>query len=143
MMDSVISKLAIALLLSIGLVAEVSAIDREVAFEDVDMQARYQRVIHNIRCLTCQNQSIKDSNSPLARDLRREVREQMAGGASDREIYAFMQARYGDFALYKPPLSAKTIALWSSPALLMGIAMFVLFRTLKRRSQLDISVDGD
>ncbi|MEO1420831.1 MAG: cytochrome c-type biogenesis protein [Pseudomonadota bacterium] len=135
--------MAIGFLLSIGLVAQVSAIDREVAFEDVDMQARYQRVIHNIRCLTCQNQSIKDSNSPLARDLRREVREQMASGASDREIYAFMQARYGDFALYKPPLSAKTIALWSSPALLMAIALFALFRTLKRRSQLDISIDGE
>ncbi|MEL6215293.1 MAG: cytochrome c-type biogenesis protein [Pseudomonadota bacterium] len=143
MMRSVISSMAIGFLLSIGLVAQVSAIDREVAFEDVDMQARYQRVIHNIRCLTCQNQSIKDSNSPLARDLRREVREQMASGASDREIYAFMQARYGDFALYKPPLSAKTIALWSSPALLMAIALFALFRTLKRRSQLDISIDGE
>jgi len=143
MMRSVISSMAIGFLLSIGLVAQVSAIDREVAFEDVDMQARYQRVIHNIRCLTCQNQSIKDSNSPLARDLRREVREQMASGASDREIYAFMQARYGDFALYKPPLSAKTIALWSSPALLMAIALFAVFRTLKRRSQLDISIDGE
>ncbi|MEL6300389.1 MAG: cytochrome c-type biogenesis protein [Pseudomonadota bacterium] len=143
MMRSVISSLAIGFLLSIGLVGPVSAIDREVAFEDVDMQARYQRVIHNIRCLTCQNQSIKDSNSPLARDLRREVREQMASGASDGEIYAFMQARYGDFALYKPPLSAKTVALWSSPALLMAIALFALFRTLKRRSQLDISIDGD
>ena len=143
MMRYVFSVLTMGFLLLIGLASQAFAIDREVAFEDADMQARYQRVLHNIRCLTCQNQSIKDSNSPLARDLRREVREQMANGASDGEIYAFMQARYGDFALYKPPLSAKTIALWASPALLMAIVVFALFRTLKRRSQLDISVDGD
>ncbi|MEO0365208.1 MAG: cytochrome c-type biogenesis protein, partial [Pseudomonadota bacterium] len=110
---------AIVGLVILGLVSPVLAIDQEAAFEDPEMQARYQRVIHNIRCLTCQNQSIKDSNSPLAHDLRREVREQMAHGASDEEIFAFMQARYGDFALYKPPVNAKTIALWASPFVLM------------------------
>lgn len=119
------------------------AIDQEVAFEDPAMQARYQQVIHNIRCLTCQNQSIKDSNSPLARDLRREVREQMAEGASDAQIYAFMQERYGDFALYKPPLSAKTLALWFSPLILMVLAGFALFRTLSKRAGMDVTVDGD
>ena len=125
------------------LAGSAHAIDKEAAFEDPQMQARYQRVIHNIRCLTCQNQSIKDSNSPLAHDLRREVREQMANGASDEEIFAFMQARYGDFALYKPPVNAKTLALWAAPFVLMVIGLVALLRTLQRRSQMDITVDGD
>ena len=118
------------------------AIDTERAFEDDAMQARYQRLIEEVRCLTCQNQSIKDSNAPLARDLRAVVREQMAAGATDAEIYAFMQARYGDFALYKPPFSARTALLWLSPLLLIVIGGLAVFRVVRRRVGMDQSVDG-
>ena len=119
------------------------AIDEAPAFDDPAMQRRYQRVVHNIRCLTCQNQSIKDSNAPLARDLRALVREQMAAGATDAEIYAFVQARYGDFALYKPPLSWKTALLWFSPLILLCIGAFALVRTVVRRSAMDPALDGE
>ncbi|MEL6869076.1 MAG: cytochrome c-type biogenesis protein [Pseudomonadota bacterium] len=120
-----------------------AAIDTERAFEDDAMQARYQKLIAEVRCLTCQNQSIKDSNAPLANDLRAVIRDMMRDGASNDEIYTFLQERYGDFALYKPPFSAKTALLWLSPVILMLIGGFALFRTVAARSQLDIGVDGE
>ncbi len=131
------------LVLCLAFTATAVAIDTERAFEDDATQARYQRLIAEVRCLTCQNQSIKDSNAPLANDLRREVREQIAAGRSDAEIYAFLQARYGDFALYNPPFSAKTAMLWLSPALLMLIGGFAIYRVVSRRTGLDTAVDGN
>ena len=122
--------------------ASALAIDTERAFEDDAMQARYQRLIAEVRCLTCQNQSIKDSNAPLARDLRAVVREQMEAGATDAEIYAFLQARYGDFALYKPPFSARTALLWLSPVVLVALGGIAIVRVVRRRANMDIGVDG-
>ncbi|MEL7374114.1 MAG: cytochrome c-type biogenesis protein, partial [Pseudomonadota bacterium] len=121
----------------LGVSAMAVAIDSERAFEDDAMQARYQRLIAEVRCLTCQNQSIKDSNAPLARDLRAVVREQMEAGASDAEIYAFLQARYGDFALYKPPFSARTALLWLSPVVLVALGGFAIVRVVRRRANMD------
>ncbi|MEL6949106.1 MAG: cytochrome c-type biogenesis protein [Pseudomonadota bacterium] len=139
----------ISALLRTGLVAlcvllstSAVAIDTARAFEDDAMQARYQRLIAEVRCLTCQNQSIKDSNAPLARDLRAVVREQMEAGATDAEIYAFLQARYGDFALYKPPFSARTALLWLSPVVLLALGGFAIVRVVRRRASMDIGVDG-
>ena len=126
----------------IAVSAPALAIDTERAFEDYAMQARYHRLIAEVRCLTCQNQSIKDSNAPLARDLRAVVREQMEAGASDAEIYAFLQARYGDFALYKPPFSARTALLWLSPVVLVALGGFAIVRVVRRRAGMDIGVDG-
>lgn len=119
------------------------AIDTERAFEDDAQQARYQKLIAEVRCLTCQNQSIKDSNAPLANDLRAVIRDMMREGASNDDIYAFLQARYGDFALYKPPFSAKTALLWLSPVFLMLIGGFALYRTVAARGRLDVRVDGE
>jgi len=86
-----------------------------------------------LRCLVCQNQTIADSNADLAADLRAQVREQIAQGRTDREIKDYMVARYGDFVLYRPPLKATTILLWSGPALLFLAGLFMLVRTLRRR----------
>ena len=121
----------------------VFAIDSERAFEDDALQARYQRLIAEVRCLTCQNQSIKDSNAPLAKDLREVVREQIAAGRTDDEIYAFLTARYGDFALYNPAFSARTALLWLSPLLLLLIGGFAVVRVVMRRSTMDTTADGD
>lgn len=129
--------------LALALSWPAAAIDTERAFDDDAMQARYQRLIAEVRCLTCQNQSIKDSNAPLANDLRREIREQMEAGNSDAEIYAFLQARYGDFALYRPPFSARTALLWLSPLILMLIGGFAMYRVVRRRAGLDNQVDGN
>jgi cytochrome c-type biogenesis protein CcmH len=94
------------------------------------------RAVHlanELRCLVCQNQSIAESNAELAVDLRRQIREQIAAGRSDREIRDFMVARYGDFVLYRPPLNLTTVVLWLGPLLLLAAGCVVLARQLRSR----------
>ena len=88
---------------------------------------------HELRCLVCQNQTLADSNAPLAVDLRNQIREQLKGGASERDVIDFMVARYGDFVLYRPPLKASTLALWIGPFVLLALGAFLLVRRLVRR----------
>ena len=108
------------------------AIDTAPAFEDPAQQARYERVIRELRCLQCRSETIADSNATLAADLRRQVREMMAAGRTDQEIFQHMVDRYGDYVLYKPPLVARTWLLWGGPILLLvggaAIAVFVIAR---------------
>jgi cytochrome c-type biogenesis protein CcmH len=117
------------------LAMQALAIDTGRAFEDSAQQARYERLIKDLRCLVCQNQSIADSNATLAGDLRREVREMMIAGQTDDQIRDFMTARYGDFVLYRPPVSPRTWLLWSAPVLLLlgglGIAAMVVMRRMR------------
>jgi cytochrome c-type biogenesis protein CcmH len=95
--------------------------------------ARAVQLANELRCLVCQNQSIADSNAELAVDLRRQIREQIASGRSDREIVDFMVARYGDFVLYRPPLKLSTVLLWLGPLLLVAAGCVVLARQLRAR----------
>ena len=108
------------------------AIDTAPAFADPAQQKRYERVIRELRCLQCRSETIADSNATLAADLRRQVREMMAAGKSDQEIFQHMVDRYGDYVLYKPPLVARTLLLWGAPILLVigggAIAAFVIAR---------------
>jgi len=83
-----------------------------------------------LRCLVCQNQSIADSNADLAVDLRRQIREQLSSGRSERDVRDFMVQRYGDFVLYRPPLKASTVLLWSGPLLLLLLGVFLLLRRI-------------
>lgn len=88
---------------------------------DPATEARLKELSLELRCLVCQNQTIADSNADLAVDLRRIVRSQILEGKSDREIKAYLVARYGDFVLYKPPVQGNTTLLWFGPfALLLG-----------------------
>ncbi len=98
-----------------------------------ELDRRAKDLAAQLRCLVCQNQTIAESNAELARDLRAVVREQLSQGRSDREIIAFMVARYGDFVLYKPPLKATTLLLWFGPALLLAAGAATLFLYLRRR----------
>jgi cytochrome c-type biogenesis protein CcmH len=95
------------------------AVDSGQRFEDPAEQARYEQLIRDLRCLVCQNESIADSNAPLASDLRREVHDLIAKGRSDAEIRTFLTDRYGDFVLYRPPLRPRTWLLWSAPVLFL------------------------
>jgi cytochrome c-type biogenesis protein CcmH len=108
------------------------AIDTAPAFTDPAQQARYERVIRELRCLVCRSETIADSNATLASDLRRQVREMMAAGKSDQEIFKHMVDRYGDYVLYKPPMAPRTWILWAAPILLLvgggAIAAFVIVR---------------
>jgi cytochrome c-type biogenesis protein CcmH len=95
-----------------------------------------QKLSAQLRCLVCQNQTIADSNADLAVDLKRQVREMLARGATDREVIDFMTARYGDFVLYRPPVKSSTALLWFGPAALLVVALGVFGFILYRRARL-------
>jgi cytochrome c-type biogenesis protein CcmH len=111
------------------------AIDTAPAFDDPQMQDRYERLSRELRCLVCRSETIADSNAELARDLRRQLRELMAAGKSDQEIISYMTDRYGDYVLYKPPLQPRTILLWAAPVLLLlgGVAAAAVVIVRKSR----------
>ncbi len=88
-----------------------------------------------LRCLVCQNQTLADSNAPLAQDLRNEIRGQIAKGKSDEEIRTYLVDRYGDFVLYRPPWKATTALLWLGPFLLLVVGAFVFARIVRARNQ--------
>ena len=94
------------------------------------------RITAELRCLVCQNQTIADSNASLAIDLRRETRELLRQGKSDREVVDYMTARYGDFVLYRPPLKATTALLWFGPAAMLAVGAAVLLLVLRRRTKM-------
>ena len=122
----------LAMLVALVLVLPAFALDTAPAFDDPVQQERYQRITHQLRCLQCRSESIADSGVTLAADLRRQVREMMAAGKSDQEIFQHMVDRYGDYVLYKPPVVARTLVLWGAPILLLigggAIAAFVIAR---------------
>jgi cytochrome c-type biogenesis protein CcmH len=89
-----------------------------------------------LRCLQCQNQTLAESNAPLAVDLRQQIRELLGQGQSDEQIKQYLVARYGDFVLYRPPVKAVTFLLWFGPGLLMVCGLAALYLVLKRRNRL-------
>lgn len=109
------------------------AIDPEPPFEDPQLEAQYQALINEVRCLVCQNQTIADSNAPLAADLRREIRVMMGEGAGRSEVVEFLVARYGEFVLYRPRFQPSTWALWGGPAFFVILGMVVFARILRAR----------
>lgn len=102
-------------------------------FENPEEDARYRDLIHSIRCMKCQNQSIAESPIDVASDLRREVREMMTEGRTDDEIRSFLISRYGDFISYQPPLKPSTWLLWAGPGLLLLGGGFVFTRIIRDR----------
>ena len=119
------------------------AIDAGVAFDDPVLQARYEEIISEVRCLQCQNESLKDSNAFLAVDLRREIRRLLSEGKSDAEVYDFLVQRYGEFALYRPRMGGKTLFLWLAPLLLIAAGSVVAFRVVRARMALPVADDDD
>jgi cytochrome c-type biogenesis protein CcmH len=128
----------IAVLAFVTLSMSVIAIDSELAFDDPELQARYEDLIAEIRCVTCQNQTIKDSNAFIASDLRREIRRMIGEGKSNEEITDFLVARYGDFVLYRPRFEGKTLILWIAPFLLVLLGGLALVRVVRHRMTLPI-----
>ena len=124
------------------LVMPAAAIDSKQAFEDPELQARYEKLISEVRCLKCQNQSIKDSNVFLAADLRREIRRMIDEGKTDAEIVDFLVTRYGEFALYRPRTTGKTLILWIVPFVLVLLGGFAMYRVVRHRMALPIEEDA-
>jgi len=112
------------------------AIDTAPAFDDPALQARYDHINHQLRCLQCRAESIADSNATLAGDLRKQVKDLIAAGKSDEEILQFMTARYSDYVLYNPPIAPRTWILWAAPILLLGGGLVTAFIVIARKSKL-------
>lgn len=103
------------------------------AAADPQLEKRAMALASELRCLVCQNQTLADSNAPLALDLKEQIREQLAKGMSERDIIDYMVARYGDFVLYRPPIKATTVLLWIGPFLLLIVGVIVLVRRIAAR----------
>lgn len=126
----------------LGLTWAVTAVAQDLSGEQ---QARYDQTIRELRCLVCQNQSIADSNAPLAEDLRHQVRQQISEGRSDQDIRDYLTARYGEYVLYRPPLSKRTALLWLGPGLLVlaGLAFVLTYLRRSARNAAPESADPD
>jgi cytochrome c-type biogenesis protein CcmH len=109
--------------------------DEPVIFENKNLEERYYFLIEEIRCLVCQNQSLADSNAPLAQDLRNEIFKMIQANKSNIEIMEFLVERYGDFVLYRPPLKKNTWLLWFGPFLFLVIGFFVAVFVIKKQSR--------
>jgi cytochrome c-type biogenesis protein CcmH len=101
--------------------------------QDPALERRAMALERELRCLVCQNQTLAESNAPLAMDLRNQIREQLAAGKSEREITDYLVARYGDFVLYRPPLKGTTLFLWGGPFLFLLGGFYLLVRVVRRR----------
>ena len=135
-------KKIVLFLMIVGFSMSVKAIDNGPVFEDPVMQSKYEQLISEIRCLVCQNQSIKDSNVFLAVDLRSEIRRLLENGRSESDIKKFLVDRYGDFVLYQPPLNEKTFLIWFSPLLLLLAGGIIVIKIIRKRMNLQID-DSD
>ena len=111
------------------------AVQPDEVLDNPALEARARDISKGLRCLVCQNESIDDSNAPLAADLRAVVRERLLAGDSDAEVKAYLQDRYGDYVLMLPPVQGNTIALWLFPLVVLaggGIAILVFVRGQRR-----------
>jgi cytochrome c-type biogenesis protein CcmH len=125
----------------LGVLAEIPAahaLDANGQIENPVLQARFERITQELRCLVCQNESIADSNVELAADLRRQVREMLVAGKSDDAIFKFMTDRYGEFIRFSPPLEPKTLLIWGAPFILLLVGAGVVYRVARQRSRMPL-----
>ena len=111
-------------------------------FETPEMEADYNQLIYELRCLVCQNQNLADSDADLAKDLRRETYEMLQEGKSQQQVIEFMVARYGDFVLYRPQFKSSTYLLWLGPFLLLVIVLVIVVRRLRAAAK-PVEIDAD
>ena len=130
------ASLLLALAFSLLAVAPLRAVELNEMLADPALEARARNLSKELRCLVCQNQSIDDSEAPLAHDLRVIVRERLKAGDTDKQVVDYLVARYGEFVLLKPRLSWHTLALWGAPpaAVLLGIAMLIVVNRRRRNA---------
>ena len=103
------------------------SVEPDEILQNPKQELRARNISKNIRCMVCQNQSIDESDAPLAKDLRILIRNQIVEGKNDREIYKFLTDRYGDFILLKPALKLNTLALWLLPFAFVLVGVFIVF----------------
>ncbi len=138
MIKSSISILFIALMSAVVFSSEV------LKFDTLEQKARFEQLTEELRCPKCLNQSIADSNAGISEDLRNIVYEKVLAGHSNQEIKAFLQARYGEFILYEPPVKGANLVIWYGPILLIVVVIiFIAFRVKKkaRDSEVTLSIE--
>ena len=113
----------------------VFSIEPDEILSDSKLENRARNLSKGIRCLVCQNQSIDDSDSELAKDLRKIIRIKIVEGKKDKEINDFLVEKYGNFILMKPPFYSETFLLWSSPFIIVFIGFIIIFFSLKKQDQ--------
>jgi cytochrome c-type biogenesis protein CcmH len=123
------------LALALAAAPQALAVQPDEILADAALEARARALSKELRCMVCQNQSIDDSDAPLARDLRVLVRERLEAGDSDQQVIDFLVARYGDFVLLKPRFTSHTALLWLMPAVVFVIGALVLVAAARRRSK--------
>ena len=123
------------LLLLLLFASPALALQPDEILQDNVLEERARVISKELRCLVCQNQSIDDSDAPLARDLRLLVRERLQTGESDDEVIKFVVDRYGDFVLLRPPVKASTLALWISPVALLLLGIFIFLTWFRKQTQ--------
>ena len=133
------SYLIIALLLLFPF--NTNAVDPSEILGNPTLEKRARHISKDLRCLVCQNQSIDDSDAPLARDLRLLVRERLIQGDTDNEVFDYVVSRYGDFVLLRPPVKAVTAILWLGPAIFVLIGFIGLLRYFRRQTADENSED--
>lgn len=117
----------------ISAIQSARAVEPDEVLKDLKLESRARDISLELRCLVCQNQSIDDSNAPLAKDLRVLVRERLTVGDSNAQVIDYIVARYGEFVLLRPRFASHTLVLWLGPPLLLLIAIFVIYRAYKSR----------
>lgn len=126
-------RITLVILILLACFLSVSAKVEVLTFSGPEHEARYKKLIAELRCLVCQNQNIESSNADLAKDLRQQVYTRIENGEPDEAITAYMVARYGDFVLYKPPLNATTALLWIGPFALLALGILAMVRLIRSR----------
>ena len=127
----------VLLALFVALSAPAFAVQPDEVMKDVGLEARARALSSELRCMVCQNQSIDDSDAPLARDIRLLIRERIGEGESNDQVRAYLVSRYGDFILLKPPFKAETLLLWLAPPLVLFAGLAAIF--VNRRKSLAAS----
>ena len=116
--------------------APARAVDMTPPLPTEALQQRYHGLIHELRCMQCQNEALADSNVSLAADLRLQVRDLLSAGKSDDEVRDYMVARYGEFILFRPRRNWRNAWLWSAPVIFLGVGALAAVRVLRRRSRM-------
>ncbi|MFN3658062.1 MAG: cytochrome c-type biogenesis protein [Pseudolabrys sp.] len=124
----------VALLLALMAPGSARAVQPDEILKDPALEARARNLSRELRCMVCQNQSIDDSDAPLARDLRLLVRQRLEAGDSDRQVLDFLVARYGEFVLLRPPFEMHTLLLWGLPPLALVIGVVAVLAMARRRN---------
>jgi cytochrome c-type biogenesis protein CcmH len=142
MMITIVRLLLVAVVY-LSLAPQSFAVLPDEVLKDVILETRARVISQDLRCLVCQNQSIDDSNAPLAKDLRVIVRERLLAGDTDKQVFGFIVARYGNYVLLNPPFEKDTYLLWASPFLMLIIALGVAINYLRQRPEIAYEPETD